>query len=313
MSYLCTHIPFYVYKIICKPTGQYYFGSRYGHSTKSIQPADDLWKLYFTSSSVVKELITIYGKEAFNPLIIKLFDQRDQAYWYEQQLIENHIEDPLCVNLYYRKFEEGKNIFIYDGLQIWTNVNTGKRRYSEESPGDGWISGGSHSMGKEVYYKDGDLKFFETDPGQGWYKGRGPNKSVNSIPFGNSYNKNKRWWNNGETSIMSYHQPGSEWTLGRLAWSTTIKPDDTKKTKISDANRGRKAYNNGIQMIMRRQHPGTGWVEGPLHKESSCIKRSLAKKGKPSNTKGKHWWNNGLQNKMSVNCPGAEWMPGKIK
>lgn len=313
MSYLCTHIPFYVYKIICEPTGQYYFGSRYGHSTKGIQPNEDLWKLYFTSSSVIKELITIHGKESFEPTILKLFDRRDQAYWYEQQLIENHINDPLCLNLYYRRFEEGKAIFVYAGVQIWTNVKTGKRLYCEENPGDEWIRGGSHSMGKKLYHREGFHKFFDEDPRHGWVKGRAPLETAISLHYGNSYNKNKRWWNDGIKSIMSHQQPGPDWTEGRLSWCTTVKPDDAKKAKIGDANRARKAYNNGIQTIMRKEHPGPGWAEGPLHKESSCIKRSLAKKGKTSNTKGKHWWNNGHCNKMSVECPGESWVRGKIK
>ena len=44
----------YFYRLYFKPTGQYYVGVQYG---KNAHP-DNLWNKYFTSSKVVKKLIS---------------------------------------------------------------------------------------------------------------------------------------------------------------------------------------------------------------------------------------------------------------
>ena len=49
----------YTYLVVCKPTGEWYYGVRYAGD-------DDLWIKYFTSSKHVKALISKYGKDSFH-------------------------------------------------------------------------------------------------------------------------------------------------------------------------------------------------------------------------------------------------------
>lgn len=66
----------YVYIVKNKTTGLKYLGVRYA---KGCHP-DDLWKTYFTSSSLIKTLINAYGKEDFYIKIIHKYpNQPDQA------------------------------------------------------------------------------------------------------------------------------------------------------------------------------------------------------------------------------------------
>jgi hypothetical protein len=94
-------IPFYVYKITCLVTNQYYFGSRCHHVKKNKKPENDLWIKYFTSSNVVKNLIEIHGKGSFKPEIIYNTFSRDDAFWVEQDFIKSHYGDPNLLNAYY--------------------------------------------------------------------------------------------------------------------------------------------------------------------------------------------------------------------
>jgi len=313
MSYLCAPIPFYVYKIICKPTGQYYFGSRYSHVNKGIDPHDDLWKRYYTSSQIIKSLLTLYSKDQFDAIIVRLFEDKNDAFWYEQALIGEHIDDPLCVNLNFMSYTDGKRIAVPAGLKVWTHSTTHQRRWSTMSPGDDWFLGGSHNENCMAYHKNGQIKYFESDPGEGWAKGFGNLRGDSSIPYGNNYNQNKLWWNDGVRSVMRQVCPGPAWTLGRLTWTTVQKPTQDKRSRIGTANKGKKAYNDGYRTIMRKEHPGPGWTEGILSNITTKMKQRLAKKDKPGNTAGKHWWNNGAVNKLTEICPGNEWSEGRLR
>jgi len=61
-------IPF-TYLIYCRPLKKYYYGVRFA---KGCKPSD-LWNIYFTSSSYVKEIIKEYGKESFDVEVRKIF------------------------------------------------------------------------------------------------------------------------------------------------------------------------------------------------------------------------------------------------
>jgi hypothetical protein len=74
----------FTYSIYCKPTNQYYYGTRYA---VGCQPSD-LWQTYFTSSKVVKSLINLYGKEAFDIKIRKIFKTKHQALLWEEKFLK---------------------------------------------------------------------------------------------------------------------------------------------------------------------------------------------------------------------------------
>jgi hypothetical protein len=75
-------VPF-TYLIYCKPTDQYYYGSRYG---KGCHPSQ-LWTTYYTSSKVVKQLILEHGEDAFDVKITKIFDSREHARQWEYRFL----------------------------------------------------------------------------------------------------------------------------------------------------------------------------------------------------------------------------------
>lgn len=80
----------YVYKLIHKETNKFYFGSRWANCL----PADlDLGKKYFTSSKEIKINFHEYNYE-----IIKQFDNKQEAFIFEQNLIKNNWNNPLLLN-----------------------------------------------------------------------------------------------------------------------------------------------------------------------------------------------------------------------
>lgn len=98
----------YVYKLVHKTSGQFYIGYR----EANIVPSDqDLGIVYKSSSIHVHKL----GFENFNLEIIAEFFNGDDAYRFENDLIEDHFRDPLCLNKHYtskelkRRFKHNKS------------------------------------------------------------------------------------------------------------------------------------------------------------------------------------------------------------
>lgn len=73
----------YTYKLIFKPTGQYYYGVRYA---KGCQPSD-LWNKYFTSSKHIHKLIKEYGLNSFTIKVTKTFTNRTDAINHEHDIL----------------------------------------------------------------------------------------------------------------------------------------------------------------------------------------------------------------------------------
>jgi len=101
----------YVYKVTHKVTEVYYFGYRMRHDKYNRTIADDLWVRYFTSSKEIHNIIAQYGIESFIVEVIAINDDYKECYKIEQQLIKEHITDPLCINKHYRDPVFGKHIF----------------------------------------------------------------------------------------------------------------------------------------------------------------------------------------------------------
>ena len=78
----------YVYKITCKITGEYYFGSSFN--------AKRDW--YWGTGRRIKERIAQYGKENFIKEILEEFDDRVEAHKKENQYIEKFRNDEKCLN-----------------------------------------------------------------------------------------------------------------------------------------------------------------------------------------------------------------------
>jgi hypothetical protein len=126
----------YVYKIVSKKS-EFYYGVRWCYTG---DPKEDLWKKYFTSSTLIHELINQNGLDYFKPEIIKIFCDNKEALDFEYQLIKESIEDELCLNRALGKctiWDEDLKNRVSDSLKkLWENEdykNNQIKKHSEEN------------------------------------------------------------------------------------------------------------------------------------------------------------------------------------
>jgi hypothetical protein len=74
---------YYTYYLYHKSTDRHYYGARY---RKGCDPTD-LWTSYFSSSSVVHQLIQEYGKDSFVSEVRKIFQTAEEAIRWETRLL----------------------------------------------------------------------------------------------------------------------------------------------------------------------------------------------------------------------------------
>lgn len=75
----------YTYLIKFIPTGQLYYGVRWGNK---VAPEEDLWKKYFTSSKYIKKLINDYGSDCFDYQIRRVFNNKNKARLWEETVLK---------------------------------------------------------------------------------------------------------------------------------------------------------------------------------------------------------------------------------
>ena len=110
----------YTYFIRNKITNQFYYGSRYKNVSLNRSAESDLWIHYFTSSKEVKTLINHYGKDSFEYSIVFQSMDSNECYWKEQRLIEENINNDLCLNEHYTR--DGKIKFLRAGAILTENT-----------------------------------------------------------------------------------------------------------------------------------------------------------------------------------------------
>jgi len=74
----------YTYLIKHKPSGKVYYGFR---SANKVDPEQDLWKQYFTSSSKVQQLIEETGVDSFDVEVRRVFETKEQAILWETRVL----------------------------------------------------------------------------------------------------------------------------------------------------------------------------------------------------------------------------------
>lgn len=74
----------YTYLIKHRPTGQVYYGVR---SANKVEPHEDLWNKYYTSSPKVQKLIEETGKDSFDVEVRKVFETKEQAVAWESKVL----------------------------------------------------------------------------------------------------------------------------------------------------------------------------------------------------------------------------------
>lgn len=120
---------FYTYLIKCNPTNEFYYGVRYSRKADS----KELWKSYFTSSKVVKERISIFGKDAFTYSIRRVFTCSKKARIWEDKVLRRLkvIERPEFLNKNYGIcFDQRGTI---KGMKMVKFLKTGEFRMVERN------------------------------------------------------------------------------------------------------------------------------------------------------------------------------------
>jgi|TARA_B110000977_G_C10827101_1_gene396567 hypothetical protein len=102
----------YTYIIFHNNSNEFYIGSRTANRASAY---DDLWRIYFTSSKLIKERIKDEGTSCFTATIIDEFDTPEEAFVAEQLMISERINDPLCLNKTYQL--NGKQAFLTTGTK----------------------------------------------------------------------------------------------------------------------------------------------------------------------------------------------------
>jgi hypothetical protein len=74
----------YTYLIRHKPTNRVYYGVR---AANRVDPEQDLWQHYFTSSPKVQQLIEETGKDSFDLEIRRVFETKEQAVAWETRVL----------------------------------------------------------------------------------------------------------------------------------------------------------------------------------------------------------------------------------
>jgi hypothetical protein len=100
----------YTYLIRFKPTGQIYYGSSYANKSKIANPSQ-LWTSYFTSSKIIKQLITEYGTDSFEVEVRQIFESPEQAINWEHKVLS--------------KFDAKNN-------PVWINENNGDKKFKND-------------------------------------------------------------------------------------------------------------------------------------------------------------------------------------
>jgi len=90
---MISNISPYVYLGTHQITGQFYIGVRYSNQRKNLSPDDDLGKVYFTNSKVVKPIFN-----EFNWTILAQFISKEDALEFEEFLIGENWKNPLLLN-----------------------------------------------------------------------------------------------------------------------------------------------------------------------------------------------------------------------
>jgi len=75
----------YTYLLYCIPLDKIYYGVRVGNR---VSPKEDLWHVYFSSSTRIKKLRIQFGDAAFVASVRKTFNSRERAFIWEEKVLE---------------------------------------------------------------------------------------------------------------------------------------------------------------------------------------------------------------------------------
>ena len=200
----------YVYKIMCKITGEYYFGSSFYAKRDS----------YWGSGRKIKELISKYGKENFVKEILGEFDDRVEAHKVENEYIEKFRNDDKCLNIH---IDRHFGTFSDDVLNKF---------HTERSGSGNSFYGKRHS-------DETKLKIHNSLIGNiPWIKGKTLSEETKQ-KISESL-RGRTPWNKGKKNCYSLR--------GITPWNKGKKLNEETKQKIRESNRGKTPWNKGKKL-----------------------------------------------------------------
>lgn len=121
----------YVYRLDNMNTGEFYIGFR---ESNTVLPENDIGIVYKTSSKFVKHRIN-----EFTPSVLAVFYSAEDAYWFEQELIEHNFKVSGCLNKKFNRYN-GNSVFCYspnsnnaDAREKISRKMTGRKQSFEHS------------------------------------------------------------------------------------------------------------------------------------------------------------------------------------
>lgn len=247
----------YVYKLIHKETGQYYFGYR---SNNKVSSSEDLGIYYFSSSKEIKPIFCQFHKE----IVAEFFDGKD-AWVFEQQLIGEHFNDSLLINRSY--YRDGSRIFSTAGRK---RTNDEKERISKTKTGvkRKWIPSEAQiermKESRRGYVHSSETRQKISDSNLGRKVSEETRYKISDSMKGNTP------WNKGtpitEAAREKLIKTKSE--NKRPAWNKGLKmPDrsDEERLKRSESRKGKKFYCNritGERILCLPEDCPNGWTIG---------------------------------------------------
>ena len=116
----------YVYKITCKITGEYYFGSSFNAKRD----------YYWGGGKRIRERIAQYGKENFIKEILGEFDDRTESHRVENQYIEKFRHDEKCLNIAcdhkFGRYDEESTSKTSKKLKEYYSIDSNRKKISEK-------------------------------------------------------------------------------------------------------------------------------------------------------------------------------------
>lgn len=233
----------YTYLVICKPTGEWYYGVRYAGQD------GDIWKTYFTSSNHVHDLIEKYGKDAFNAEVRKVFDDPRAALAWERKVLMRVLGRPGCLNKSARlgvytpdvvdKIKETCNNIGEDGLTVYKRRGLKVSNYlNSENPDTGI----KRSVERAVAIKAAFSKVGED--GLNVWQRLGKEMRGENNPMRNPEVRNKV-----SNSLKEYYKTHDSWIKGKTHNEESLKVMRDKKLGENNPCYDTVWVNNGVSNL----------------------------------------------------------------
>lgn len=309
----------YTYLIINKTTNLAYYGVQFG---KTANP-NNLWKNYFTSSKIIKQLIKLYGIDDFYIQIRKTFYDKLSAIKWESTVnrrltsksnkfcnIDN-CQQPHKAIQNNIKCKRISNIKLNVCLTVPINFKLPDNWVLGNIKLKGNVSNKNKKWCHNPITLESKMIFIHEIIPEGWIPNR-PKTHSNTTTL---KNKNLIWITNGSDSKQQNKdiEIPKEWYKGRTLKN---KPTGKRKEKYTWVTNGKVN-----KLIPINSNISDNFYKGRIRqsnwkpiKSTKGYKFTIEQREYLSKTqRGKVWWNNGIKSIKAFEAPDKNWIRGKCK